>query len=106
MNEHHTCNAWCTASKHAHLVLISRGCTSQDDVLTHFAAPYAALRGRRILSARLAPEADREATIQAKIGIPGTSALGRQAILSRAQLEELQVWLIFYKDIRNEEGKA
>ena len=55
----HTCNAWCTPPRHAHLVLIDPKCETEGDVLARVAAPYHALWGRTIVAARLAPEADR-----------------------------------------------
>jgi len=94
----HTCNAWCAPPRHAHLVLIDPQCTTEDDVLMHLAAPYAALHGRSILHARLAPEADREAVIQAQVGATGASTRGRYAQLSRERLEGMRVWRITYED--------
>jgi hypothetical protein len=73
----HTCNAWCAPPRHAHLVLIDPACCTEADVLMQVAEPYKALWGRTILSARLAPEADREAAMAAKIGAtPQGSARG------------------------------
>ena len=93
----HTCNAWCTPPRHAHLVLIDPECLTQDDVLTKVAEPYKALWGRTIVTARLAPEADREAVIQAKSGATGASTRGRYAQLPRARLKDMCVWLITYE---------
>lgn len=93
----HACNAWCTPPRHAHLVLIDPQCHTETDVLTHVAEPYKTLWGRTIIAARLAPEADREAVIQAKEGATGASTQGRFAQLPRERLEDMRVWLITYE---------
>jgi hypothetical protein len=92
----HTCNAWCQRGEHADVFMVSNAVASEAQILDRFTDPYYAASGRRLLGARRALEADRDAIITAKkaANAQGVSTAGTIRTPTDAQYAATDAWVI------------